>query len=64
MIAAGTAKGGDTPYNASNDAIGISDFHGKADLMTPDLQSKLDAAMTAMKAGTLKTCPDNCGKLQ
>jgi hypothetical protein len=22
---------------------------------------KLDAALAAMKAGTLKTCPDNCG---
>jgi basic membrane protein A and related proteins len=63
-IAAGTATGGDTAYNATNDAIGISDFHDKADLMTPDLQSKLDAAMAAMKAGTLKTCPDNCGKLE
>ena len=62
-IAAGTAKGGDTPYNAGNDAIGLSDFHGKADLMTPDLQGKLDTAMAAMKAGTLKTCPDSCGKL-
>ncbi len=63
-IAAGTAKGGDTPYNAGNDAVGISDFHDKASLMTPELQAKLDAATAAMKAGTLKTCPDNCGKLQ
>ena len=28
-----------------------------------DVQAKLDAALAAMKAGTLETCPDNCGSL-
>jgi basic membrane protein A and related proteins len=60
-IAAGTAAGGDSLWKAANDGIGISDFHDKKSLITADLQSKLDAAMAAMKAGSLKTCPDKCG---
>ena len=61
---AGTATAGDRLYSAANDGIGVSDFHDKASLMTPDIQAKLDAALAGMKAGTLKTCPDNCGSLQ
>ena len=61
---AGTATGGDRLYDAANDGIGVSDFHDKASLMTPDIQAKLDAALAGMKAGTLQTCPDNCGSLQ
>jgi len=62
-IAAGTAAGGDSLWSAKNDGIGISDFHDKKSLISADLQSKLDAAMAAMKAGSLKTCPDKCGVL-
>jgi basic membrane protein A len=62
-IAAGTAKGGDSLWNAANDGIGISDFHDKASIMPADLKGKLDAALAAMKAGSLKTCPDKCGVL-
>ena len=62
-IAGGTAKGGDNLWNAANDGIGISDFHDKASIMPADLQGKLDAALAAMKSGSLKTCPDPCGKL-
>jgi basic membrane lipoprotein Med (substrate-binding protein (PBP1-ABC) superfamily) len=62
-IAAGTAKGGDSLWNAANDGIGISDFHDKASLISADLKSKLDTALAAMKSGSLKTCPDKCGVL-
>jgi basic membrane protein A and related proteins len=62
-IAAGSAKPGDSLWNAANDGIGISDFHDKASLISSDLQSKLTAALAAMKAGTLKTCPAACGVL-
>jgi basic membrane protein A and related proteins len=62
-IAAGTAKGGDSLWNAANDGIGISDFHDKTSLITSDLQSKLATALAAMKAGTLQTCPTTCGSL-
>jgi basic membrane lipoprotein Med (substrate-binding protein (PBP1-ABC) superfamily) len=62
-IAGGTAAGGDSLWNAANDGIGISDFHDKKSLISADLQAKLDAAMAAMKSGSLKTCPDKCGVL-
>lgn len=58
-IADGSAKAGNNIFNAANDGIGVSDFHGAT--VPADLQAKLDAAIAAMKAGTLKTCPDKCG---
>jgi len=62
-IGAGTAVAGDNVFNAKNDAIGVSDFHDKASLISADTQAKLAAAMAAMKAGTLTTCPTDgtCG---
>jgi len=62
-IAAGTAKGGDSLWNAANDGIGISDFHDKASLIPAGLQDKLNTALAGMKSGSLKTCPDKCGSL-
>jgi basic membrane protein A and related proteins len=59
-IAAGTAVAGDNKFDATNDGIGVSPAHDKT--WPADLQSKLDAALAAMKAGTLKTCPDKCGQ--
>ena len=60
-IADGTATPGDALYDAKNDGIGTSPGHDKAAAWAADTQAKLDAALAAMKAGTLKTCPDNCG---
>jgi basic membrane protein A and related proteins len=60
-IAAGTATPGDALYDAKNDGVGTSPGHDKASAWAPDTQAKLDAALAAMKAGTLKTCPDKCG---
>jgi basic membrane protein A and related proteins len=60
-IAGGTATPGDSLFDAKNDGIGASAGHDKASAWAADTQSKLDAALAAMKAGTLKTCPDNCG---
>jgi basic membrane protein A and related proteins len=61
-IAAGTLAAGDVLFNAANDGIGASDFHDKASLFGPEVKAALDAALAAMKAGTLKTCPDTgCG---
>ena len=62
-IVAGTAKGGDDHWDAKRDGIGYSPFHDTESKVPGDLKGKLDAALAAMKAGTLKTCPDNCGKL-
>lgn len=60
-IAAGTAKGGVSLFNAANDGVGYSPFHNASITLPSDVQGKLDTAFAAMKAGTLKTCPDKCG---
>jgi len=61
-IAAGNLAAGDVLFNAANDGIGASDFHDKASMFGPEVKAALDAALAAMKAGTLKTCPDTgCG---
>lgn len=61
-IGAGTAAGGPLLFNAANDGIGISDFHDKTALISADLTTKLAAALAAMKAGSLVTCPaTGCG---
>jgi len=63
-IAGGTATPGDVLYDAKNGGIGASPGHDLASVWSADTQSKLDAALAAMMAGTLKTCPDKCGSLQ
>jgi len=61
-ISNGTLAAGDVLFNASNDGIGVSPFHDSASMFGPEVQTALDTALAAMKAGTLKTCPDtNCG---
>jgi basic membrane protein A len=61
-IAAGTLSAGDVLFSAANDGIGVSDFHDKASMFGPEVTQALDTALAAMKAGTLKTCPDTgCG---
>jgi len=62
-IADGTAKGGLTFFNAENDGIGVSPFYDAASKLPADIQTKIDEATSAMKAGTLKTCPEKCGQL-
>lgn len=62
-IAAGTAKGGLTFFNATNDGIGVSQFYEAASKLAADTQAKVDAALAGMKAGTVKSCPDKCGSL-
>ena len=60
-IANNTAKGGVSKFNANNDGIGYSPFHNANVTIPADVQGKLDAALAAMKAGTLTTCPAQCG---
>ncbi len=63
-IAAGGAKGGDLLFNAATQGIGVSPGHDLASLITPEIQTKVDTALAAMVAGTLTTCPTNCGSLK
>ncbi|HEX7612368.1 MAG TPA: BMP family ABC transporter substrate-binding protein [Candidatus Limnocylindrales bacterium] len=60
-IAGNTAKGGVSTFNAKNDGVGYSPFHNTSVTIPADVQGKLDAAVTGMKDGSLKTCPDKCG---
>ena len=60
QIAAGTAKGGNVLYNAANNGIGLAPFTGSV-TVSADIQAKVAAALAAMQAGTLTTCPSNCG---
>jgi basic membrane protein A and related proteins len=63
-IVNGTVKPGDNLYNAAVDGVGVSPEHDNKGLITPDLQTKLTAALAAMKATPpLTTCPSNCGNL-
>jgi basic membrane protein A len=59
----GTIKAGNTLFNAANNGIGISPYHGKDSLISADLQAKLNDAIAKMKAGTLQTCPAKCGSV-
>jgi basic membrane protein A and related proteins len=60
QIAAGTAKGGNVLYNATNNGIGLAPFTSSV-TVSADIQAKVAAALAAMQAGTLVTCPAKCG---
>jgi basic membrane protein A len=61
-IGGGTGKGGIAKFNAANNGVGYAPLNENSLVTFPaDLQGKLDAALAAMKAGTLTTCPANCG---
>jgi len=49
-------KPGTVSYNAASTppAIGLAPYHDFSSLITPEIQAKLDAAMAAMKDGSLK----------
>ena len=65
----GTFKAGTVAYNAASTppAIGLAPYHDNAALITPDIQSKIDAALKGMVDGSLDPCaPTKCtvsGKL-
>jgi len=60
QIAANTAKGGNVLYNAANDGIGVAPFTSSVQVPAA-IQTDLQTALAAMQAGTLTTCPTNCG---
>ena len=62
QVVAGQKIVGDVLYDAKTQGIGVSPGHDLASLITPDIQAKVDAALAAMVAGTLATCPaTGCG---
>jgi basic membrane protein A len=63
-ISEGTAKGGLTRFDATNDGIGVSSFYDATSRLPTDIQTRIDSAISGMKAGSLVTCPAGaaCGK--
>jgi basic membrane protein A len=61
-IVDGTAAGGNLIYDATNDGIGASEIR-PADAVSEETKAKMADALEQMKAGTLVTCPENCGTL-
>jgi basic membrane protein A len=62
-VASGTFKAGTVAYNAASDpqAVGLSDYHDNASLITPDIQAKVDAALAGLKDGSVDPCaPIKC----
>ena len=62
-VASDTFKAGTVAYNAASDpqAIGLSDYHDNAALITPDIQAKIDAALAGLKDGSVDPCaPTKC----
>jgi basic membrane protein A len=64
-VVAKTDKGGTISLDAKSDpvGVGVSDFHNHKDLITAEIQKKIDDALAAMKAGTIDACGGvaNCG---
>lgn len=62
-IAAGTAKGGNVVYDATNQGIGLAPFTPN-DAVSADVQAKVQAALTGLQSGAIKSCPaaPQCGQ--
>jgi len=56
--ASGTFEAGTVVYDAASDpaAIGLSDYHDNADLITPEIQAAVDAALAGLVDGSLDPC--------
>jgi basic membrane protein A len=54
----GTFKAGSVVYDAASDppAIGLSDYHDNADLITPEIQALVDEALAGLVDGSLDPC--------
>ena len=50
---------GSRKLDISTDDVGLSSFHEHSTLITPETQAAIDAAIAAMKAGTLQACEVN-----
>ena len=55
----GTDVAGGLKLDLTTDDVGLSAYHEHASLITPATQALIDAALAAMKAGTLQACVTN-----
>jgi basic membrane protein A len=58
-VKAGTFVAGSRKLDISTDDVGLSSFHEHSTLITAETQAAIDAAVAAMKAGTLQACEVN-----
>ena len=61
-LADGSAKGGNSLFDATNDGIGVSPFYDAASKLPADMQTTIDAAIAGIADGSITTCPTDCGK--
>jgi basic membrane protein A len=54
--AAGELPAGGIKLDITTDDVGLSSFHDFQDLVTPELQSALDAATAGLKDGSVQAC--------
>ncbi|HEX5466790.1 MAG TPA: BMP family ABC transporter substrate-binding protein [Candidatus Limnocylindrales bacterium] len=60
-ISDGSAKGGNVLYDAAKGGVGVAPF--TSSISVPQAtQDAVTQALAAMAAGTLKTCPSDCGQ--
>jgi len=57
-IGAGTDKGGKLVLDLTTEDVGLSPFHDFESQITADIKAKIDAAITALKDGSLKACEE------
>jgi basic membrane protein A and related proteins len=60
-IAGNSAKGGNVTYDATNAGIGLAPFTPSS-AVSADVQAKVQAALTGLQSGAVKSCPDKCGQ--
>jgi basic membrane protein A len=61
-IVAGNVSGGLIIWDAANGGVGLSPLT-PPDAVSAEVQEQMTAAIEQMAAGTLQTCPENCGTL-
>jgi basic membrane protein A and related proteins len=62
-VASDTFKAGTVAYNAASEppAIGLSSYHARADMITPEIQALIDAAFDGFVDGSVDPCaPVKC----
>ena len=57
-IGAGTDKGGKLVLDLTTEDVGLSPYHDFESQITPEIQAKIDAAVAALKDGSLKACEE------
>jgi hypothetical protein len=57
-VATDTFVPGTVVYNAASDpaAVGLAPYHDNADLITPEIQSAVDAALAGLVDGSIDPC--------